>query len=201
MNQTMSATLLESVCVICRTEVSDVDETSGKCVKLTDKGLDTLEQFCELRGDLHLQLREYLLSKPTVVKAHVDCRKRFTNKRRYEQEHNFAAATDLPATKALRSGADSFDWKRVCFICGKVAVCDDRHSHRGRPIAVRTLELRKTLLDICSSRNDSLSLEVKWRLNMCCDLVAVEAIYHKQGHKSRGGQGGYVPPKSGTGGQ
>jgi len=92
----MSSSLGESVCAICCTELNDTDEINGKCIKLSDKGLDTLQQFCELRGDS--QLRDYLLSKPTVVKAHVDCRKRFTNKRRYEQQQHGAALTDLHAS-------------------------------------------------------------------------------------------------------
>ena len=161
------------VCVICRTEI-DKSHTVEPWITLTSKGVDTLRQYSIMRGDTLLQ--QYLLTKDCPINAHVSCRKRYTNKRHLEQETSQNAAEDT-RSKCLRS-VNIFNWKQDCFLCG--ALSRDMHnSGRKDTSAVETLELKSTVLQVCEERNDSWATEVKGRLNTCSDLVAEEAIYHR----------------------
>ena len=44
---------------------------------------------------------------------------------------------------------------------------------------METLEIRTSALEQCKLRNDKWGLEVHSRPMTCCDLVAEEAVYHK----------------------
>ena len=72
-----------------------------------------------------------------------------------------------------------FDWKLDCFLCTKPASQDSRLRESQDTVVVRTLEIKETLLRECTGRSDSWTLEVLGRLNVCNDLVADEALYHK----------------------
>ena len=96
------------------------------------KGLQTLIRTCyEKKMDcLHQELKEKDVSK-CVVMVHIECRKRFTDKRKSE-------AVVAPDRKRLRSSIDNaFDWKNICFICGGKA--DIRHRVRDSIRRVHTL--------------------------------------------------------------
>ena len=71
-------------------------------------------------------------------------------------------------------------WKEHCFLCA-TAVTLDKCCHEAKNNhAVRTLEMRKNILDTGHRRNDPWSLQVIGRVEACNDLVAEEAVYHKQ---------------------
>lgn len=164
----------ENMCVICRVPFSE----KGDKLTLTTKGIETLKQYSSLHGDN--DLHEFLLGQQIGVNVHVSCRKKFTDKRRYEQlcESGEGAACSVPP-KTLRSSVSVFDWKLHCFFCGE-QVTYDKYSHNSlENVTVRTLEIRETILLECSKRIDSWSLQIQSRLNMCHDLVAAEAVYHK----------------------
>jgi len=88
----------------------------------------------------------------------------------------YAAVTDLTAARDVQSLL--IRNKFVLYAAKLLFVTISREREVSRRTVVHTVELRQTLLDSCSSRNDSFSLEVKGCLNMCSHLVAVEAINH-----------------------
>ena len=171
--------LNENVCVICRVEfISSTD----KDVSEVSRGLQRLLEYSEKYNDV--QLTQYLLSKPPVVKVHNSCRRNYISKRRYEQKCRKNDTDESAAdSKFLRSTKDSFDWKVHCFFCSQPCVVDDMHSPNLELRHVETLEIRENTLEQCKLRGDAWALEVQSRLMTCCDLVAEEAIYHKSCHR------------------
>ena len=96
-----------------------------------------------------------------------------------QHQRGNTASSDDPAVKHLRSKVDTFDWKHDCFLCAKTAESDVRHPERNLVSVVRTLEIRASILNSCAGRADDWTLQVQGRLNTCCDLVAEEAVYHR----------------------
>lgn len=172
--------ILQDKCVICRVTIDVANRQSWSQVK--QAGLNSLILYSDLRKDSCLN--EYLKSNPEKVLVHDACRKQYTCKRRFEQSQRAAADCidfngSTPA-KALRSSvSDPFSWKDHCMLCGEHAVNDNKHPDRSSISAVRTLEIRETLKACCTKRNDAWSVEVEGRLNSCNDLVAPEAVYHR----------------------
>jgi len=109
-----------------------------------------------------------------------DCRRNYTSKRRYEQQQaaNNLRDTEPSSSKMLRSSSQAFNWKTHCFFCGET--CNlDKNAHR-----VETLEIRDSILYQCKARADAWAIEVQGCLTNCCDLVAEEALYHKNCHRN-----------------
>jgi hypothetical protein len=168
------------VCVICREEFSR-HATQDAWTTLSEKGIATVLQYSVMRHDLELQ--EFLQGKPSVVNVHVCCRKKYTNKRTFEQQSRHDDVAEVVQPKSLRSHV-CFDWKQACFFCGELIINDDRHPERCETRSAQTLTIRDNLLAVCRKRNDQWAVEVEGRLNMCVDLVATEAIYHVSCHRS-----------------
>lgn len=131
----------EEVCVICReVGLNDAQELTT----LTERGSSTLQLFAGLNGDLDLQ--NYLIGKPAAVRVHENCRKKFTNKRRYEQSSKASSSSTIDTLegkpqKLLRSIA-TFDWKRDCFFCCKPATRDAHNPSRCNVRAAHTMGIR-----------------------------------------------------------
>jgi len=143
------------------------------------QGLASLVHYSTLRNDI--ELTSYLNENHGAVHVHIDCRKKYTCKCRFEQEQRAEVNTSDASgpSKCLRSGFVSpFDWKAHCMLCGESAQFDSKHPSQCSIIAVQTLGIRDTVLEYCLKRNDEWALEVQSRLNTCHDLVAVEAVYH-----------------------
>ena len=181
----MSIELTDSVCVICRKNIVSQDD-----VVIVSKGRETLIDCSAKYGDS--ELVRYLQSNPEVVQVHRDCRKMYTNKRRVDQfvkrPHNHIGNdSDAVEAKSLRSSSSSFDWKFNCFFCEELCVEDSRHHDRCDYRVASTLEIRESVLQMCRKRLlcdelDVMALTVQSRLSTCCDLVAVEAVYHRKCH-------------------
>jgi len=144
------------------------------------KFLEVLIEYSDKYG--HTELHEYLLTKPPVVKVHNSCRRNYTSKRCYEQQcaKNAVPDTEDVRPKVLRSSTPVFDWKTNCFYCGEMCIVDQRRPEKHRMRHVEKLEMRDDVLTDCDKRGASepWSLQVRSRLNTCCDLVAEEAVYH-----------------------
>ena len=151
------------------------DTDPHRRIQLTEKGIDTVRTFSSMKKDF--ELRDHLIQNPNVVYVHFDCRKNYTNKRRYEQSFATSSTADeVPPKKQLRDPQNMFDWKTHCFFCGENSPPGGKCEES---VSVRTLEIKETLLLESQNRTDRWTLEVRGRLNMCNDLVAAEAIYHK----------------------
>lgn len=62
----------------------------------------------------------------------------------------------------------------MCLFCAKKSI-GPRHT------SAMSIELRETILKHCkaSGPNDEWGLDVKGRLQSCCDLTAEESVYHR----------------------
>jgi len=61
----------------------DTECIPAETVTLSDKGKQSLKEYCELRNDV--ELTKYLSSEPSIVIAHVHCRKAYANKKSCEK--------------------------------------------------------------------------------------------------------------------
>ena len=171
----------DGVCPICRLDMELEDTETWANVYQT--GLESLIIFSRLREEK--DLTTYLEGNPVGLKVHTECRKRYTSKRRFEQQMRAKTAceTESKPAKRLRSTVSvTFDYKEHCLLCGESAEIDRKHPDRDKISRVETIEVRTTLLQHCEKRNDKWALDVKGRLNNCIDLVAVEAVYHRRCH-------------------
>ena len=167
----------EKMCVICWVDL-ETECLSEPTFTVTERGLETLKKFSELRNDV--QLSEYLHQEHTIVTVHEGCRKDYTNKKSYEQLKRRAEESESKIqTKVLRSASISFDWKQHCFLCSKSAVGPTGKPLQDEASAVETIELRDNILEICNQRKDEWGTAVQARLQMCIDLPAAEAVYHR----------------------
>jgi len=95
----------EKMCVICRVELED-ECIPAETVTLSEKGKKSLKDCCELRNDV--ELLKYLSSDSSIVIAHVDCRKVYTNKKSCEKikRRSEESAQEVIPPKVLRSAID-----------------------------------------------------------------------------------------------
>lgn len=128
----------DTPCVICH---CGVDDSKGKLIKATPKGIESLRLYSVVRHDD--DLKTFLAGDPPVVYYHCDCRKAYTNDRLIEQQLKRAASVSTECTmptKLLRSSLSSkFNWKEQCFFCSEVA-CSS--SDKGKVVySAQTLEV------------------------------------------------------------
>jgi len=159
-----------NVCIICKTN-------DGSLVNVTKRGLDGLLQYSvdrnedQITDELKICKRDGL-----AVFVHEDCRKWFNNKRRI--------STDKPQKiKKTRLSTDQFNWKSNCFYCGQECITDRKNPNRKDFHFASTFETRENILRKCYAKleenpDDKFALDVKTRLEDCCDLIAAEARYH-----------------------
>ena len=135
----------EDSCVICRVQI-DINAKRQLWSEVGEVGLQSLLTYSELRRDN--DLHDYLLSKPVSVKVHSDCRKRYTSKRRLEQQLMTSESPDrVVPKKLLRSSIPlPFSWKDHCVLCGQETVFDPKNP-KANISACRTIEVYGTLKD------------------------------------------------------
>jgi hypothetical protein len=171
------------VCAICRDAFLDNDD-QGDHAKV-NRGLNTLIKFGQKYADG--ELTTYLKCNPYAVYVHTNCRKTYTNKRRYEQMSEQVAGDSIEyslQSKSLQSTSTEFHWQQNCFVCRQSAIYDQRHPDRSDVIRVESMELRDRLLTVCNNGGDEWGFTVSHRLHSCIDLVAAEARYHRNCNKN-----------------
>ena len=149
-------------------------------IQLTPKGIKSVFEYSSQWLDF--ELRDFLATNPNPVVAHVACRLKYTDKRRLEQWLKRQKAEEditVPQSKRLRSSGSGFTWKQHCFLCAGPAAIDERHPDRCDTSYVRTLQIYDNTMKVAAQRNDQWALEVLGRLQACHDLVAEEAVYHR----------------------
>ena len=82
--------------------------------------------------------------------------------------------------KKLRSIMEPFSWKTCCFLCSKEAERDSKHPNRKQIFNVTLIPFRNQVLEHCWNRNDEWANIVETRISCSNDLVADEAVYHKE---------------------
>ena len=172
----------ESICPICRQNLEPTKD--GNWSTVTVKGRNTIKSYSELYGDT--ELYNYLdnLDTNATINVHISCRKTFTSERRFQQfqqrQNLDSTNTSLVSpTKQLRSSA-SFEWKTSCFLCAESAEVDPKHPSPDNDIScVLTLRVNRTIRNACEKRTDRWGLEVSSRISTCVDLVAADAVYHR----------------------
>lgn len=68
----------------------------------------------------------------------------------------------------------AFNWKAACFLCCQPTGANDINVH-----AVATLVIRDSLMKCGTDHSDLWAVQVSGKLQACNDLVAEEAIYHR----------------------
>ena len=163
-------------CVICHEDFSHANK-----VKVSPKGIATILEFSNGFGDL--ELAASLSTRLAIIFVHGDCRKRFTNKRRFDHLTARTSASvdeDDIEGKNLRTASSSFNFKEHCFFCCKLV---DFRKDRFNSRYVLTDATTKTVLNVCFERNDTWACNVLSRLEYCGrDLFASDAVYHKICH-------------------
>jgi len=130
----------------------------------------------QIAYDIHrIDLTHYLLAKHDNVYVHEGCRRDYQYIR--AQQSKRPADTDASSessgrAKFLRSSTDSFDWKTMCFLCGKPAVRDKKHPDRCDVHEANSDEITQSMLSLCDDRNDDWAFELKG----CCHV----GIYMQQ---------------------
>ena len=153
-------------CIICCVDTTERLSTVGEV------GLVSISECSIVRA--RDDLLDYLHTNPSKIVVHSSCRKSFTcskaiSKLKRERELKLQSVVG----RTLRSSVEPFVWKHLCFLCGQ-AIGDAADKR-----CVSTLTLGKTVMETCRMRNDNWGIEVLGRLQSCNDLVAEEAIYHK----------------------
>ena len=103
-------------CVICHKDFSQ-----AKKVKVSSKDIATILEFSNSFDNL--EFAAFLSTRPAVIFVHGDCRKRFTNKRRFDHLTSKASASvdeDDVEGKKLCSASSGFNFKEHCFFCCKL---------------------------------------------------------------------------------
>lgn len=151
-------------CIICNHTLDD----GTKTVQLTQKGCDGINTACEKRKDVIFTIPGQLV--------HVECRKKYCNPNIIARDVKEQQQTNY--SRSLRSKTEAFAFTENCLFCGQFAKCDGKK--RGYDVyPVRTLDFQKTILNICSIREDAWAQKVSARIEFATDLPAVDAIYHQ----------------------
>jgi len=163
---------MESICKICNQHLSD---DKRLVVKIGQVGAQTINNASSTKGlSLHVE--------PGII-IHVKCRAKYTN---VKYIHLFLKHKDnSDIQKLLRSPGLSYNSKTECIFCGKPdKYKGKKEKHKLSP--VRTHEFEEAILDHGTKREDNWAENVFLRLDFihtdCSDLIAGDAVYHKQCH-------------------
>lgn len=161
-------------CIICQ---KIIDVSASNSSEVGSKGLASLVTYSNLHSDNRLldELTE-IQKTPRKIYVHISCRRDYTNRKRLGKSDKKVE----PRSSRRRSEADNFDFKSCCLFCGELATFDLKHPNRNKVHRCETLHGKQTILQKCEMRGDSWSEDVCRRLTDCIDLVASEAVYHKE---------------------
>lgn len=175
-------------CIICK-------ESTGENVsRVRKKGALTLLNAANFHKDPVLQnkLKEQLdkNEERLDVTVHASCRKAYTDLRKPSTSNDGPPSKKSKSTRSLMGG---LDWKTCCMFCAEGCLLDERNKSRnkGKIRRVETVEMRNNILERCKEEienpehttcNKFVKSDIRHRMLSCFDLVAAEAVYHKNCH-------------------
>ena len=156
--------------------------SSGICYT---KGPSSLIEFSAQREDYNLN--DYLSkkqadkNKTTGVYVHETCRRDYNN-RKIISSLKIDSEAKMPRIETRKS-TEHFNWLLHCFLCAKPCARDPKHPKRSDCHYASTIEIRNTILSICSQKldackDDEWAVNVQRRVYSCIDFVAAEARYY-----------------------
>ena len=152
------------ICPFCDACITPSDESFN----LTESGVATVQAASRQRGDDPGRFHG-------GQRVHHNCRKKYTNKKLIEAAlKKKTEQTESISTPNLRAKTTTFDIKSDCIFCGKKL---DDTSQNSKCL---TIEIKDSLLKKCEERNDVWANRVKARLLAVHDLMAADALYHRQ---------------------
>lgn len=171
---------VESNCIICKAAT----EEDLSCVQ--KRGALTLINSADRKNDEGLKkiIERRLGLEILGLYVHASCRRRYNDFRNITNENTIPP---LKKAKMTRSTTSDFEWKSTCFFCADGVKLRDKGSFR----TVQTLEMHGKVLDICKEEgvkemgggHKFNKVEIRHRMLSCIDLIAAEAVYHKNCHK------------------
>ena len=161
----------------CSEKLSATDDVS----QVTPKSLQTLISSSLARND-GLVVKFENVALPQSL--HTSCRKqctRPTSIKSYQNQSDLSS-TSTVESKTLRSCESPFDFKKDCLFCGEEASMTVKLGSKRRTSVtnVETIEFLENILKRATERNDEFGQTVSTRVQSCIDLIAVEAIYHRE---------------------
>ena len=155
-------------CVICKEPLG-----KGEIVTLGEKGSAGINRASLERND------STICTVPGQ-QVHQYCRKIHCNPNKIAQAKRlFIPGPDTSICHSvLRSAEKSFNFNGDCFLCG-TPVDDGEQRKKVDAFKVTTIEMKHTILAICSERRDAWSDAVQARIMHIHDLPAADAMYHE----------------------
>lgn len=155
------------ICVICGQPIEQ-----SPSVTLTEKGCVGINKASEARKDK--------ICCVAGQQAHQECRRKYCHPRNISRATKAEDSCSTSATEshALRSSEKSqFQFSSDCFFCAQPAI--NRRKRKSKDVvAVRTIELKDSILAICHQHGDSWAAAVQARIMSVHDLHAADAVYH-----------------------
>ena len=155
-------------CPLCGGNVSEGSEDT---VVLREKGSAGINKASQERKDSII-----VKSGDTV---HKTCRNTYTNKHLIAKhlKKNEQPEESNTSSHSLRSTEQTFHIRQHCLFCGVPAKYDGKKKGFG-VIPVRTTDFDKSILEICTKRQDQWAETVRSRIVSVHDLHAADAVYH-----------------------
>ena len=155
-------------CVICKKNL----DGEAEVVTLREKGSAGINRASTERND----------SITTVPgqQVHQNCRREYCLPSNIQRAKKILTSETTSNRRSLtRQAEQCFSFKTDCFFCGTKVEFGEQRKRLGEAFRVTTIEMKDTLLKICSEREDEWSDMIRARLLNVHDLPSAGAVYHQ----------------------
>lgn len=159
----------QQICVICKKQLE-----KDEFVNLGEKGSAGINKASEERGDTIITVAGQRVHK--ICRRDYCLAQNILGSKRQATQPGEVQSIRRPLERKAES---SFSFKTDCFYCGTEIKFDEKKGATSA-FKVTILEIKDTVLEICSKRgNDSWAEIVRGRLLHVHDLPAADAMYHQ----------------------